>query len=40
MHSKSEHILLVEDNDGLRHALKLYLELDEHEVRTRCSASP
>jgi DNA-binding NtrC family response regulator len=29
-----EHILLVEDNHGLRHALKLYLELDDHEVRT------
>lgn len=37
MHSKGQHILLVEDNRGLRHALKLYLELEEHEVRTAAS---
>lgn len=37
MHSKGEHILLVEDNRGLREALKLYLELEQHEVRTAAS---
>jgi DNA-binding response OmpR family regulator len=34
LHSKGERILLVENNRGMRHALKLYLELDEHQVHT------
>lgn len=36
-HSKGERILLVEDDRGTRTALKVYLELDEYEVRTAAS---
>lgn len=33
-HIRGEHILLVEDDRGMRDALKVYLELDEHHVHT------
>lgn len=35
--TKGERILLVEDDRGMRDALKIYLELDEYEVRTAAS---
>jgi PAS domain S-box-containing protein len=33
-HSHGQHIVLVEDDQSMRLALKLYLQLDQHEVHT------
>lgn len=36
-HSKGRRIILVEDNRAMRDALKIFLQLDEHEVYTAAS---